>query len=180
MSDPSQQSPDSQDVPKNTDTPEISSKILPVMREAIIMVQMVLFQRLQADIAGRYPEWSPERQRTLAGAVVNNLFGSEPTDPEVTLFGREHRQLVEEELRGLAVRLESLCPYLTDALRMKTICDNQEGFHSIPSLLMAQALGILHQDRALPMPSTFMLSVRSLAAESGLVKQFKAAPPPEE
>ena len=68
---------------------------------------------------------------------------------------------------------------ITDALRMKTICDNQEGIHSIGSLLMAKALGILQEERDLPMPSTFMLQVRTLASAHGLVESMSAPPPSE-
>jgi len=63
---------------------------------------------------------------------------------------------------------------------MKTSCANQEGVHSIPSLLMAKALGILQEERPLPLPSTFMLQVRTLAASHGLIEPMQAAPPPEE
>jgi hypothetical protein len=90
-------------------------------------------------------------------------------DDAVTAFAAENRELVERELRELALRFGDLTPVLTDALRMKTICDNQEGIHSIPSLLMARALGLLQEDRPLPLPSTFMLQVRKLAAEHGLI-----------
>ncbi len=160
-------------------TPEISNKIMPVMREAITMVQMILYKKLAEDIGGRRSGLDSDQQRYLAGSVVNNLFGTEPLDEMVAVYARENREVVEEELRTINERFTLLCPYLTDALRMKTICDNQEGTHSIPSLLMAKALGILQEDRALPMPSTFMISVRTLATENGLVEAFKAAPPPE-
>ncbi|MCW5209238.1 hypothetical protein VU10_03410, partial [Desulfobulbus sp. US1] len=49
---------------------------------------------------------------------------------------------------------------------------------SIPCLLLAKELGLLNEERELPLPSTFMLSVRKLGAESGLVKPMTSAPPP--
>ena len=39
-----------------------------------------------------------------------------------------------------------LRPILTDALRMQTLCDNQEGIHSMPSLLMARAGGVRSEE----------------------------------
>lgn len=150
------------------------------MREAIVMVQMVLFKHLHQDIVSRQAELADADQRKLAGAVVNNLFGTEPEDPAVSAFARENREEVEAQLRSLDQRFPTLCPFLTDALRMKTICDNQEGIHSIPSLLMAKALGILQEERPLPMPSTFMLSVRNLASANGLVNPLQATPPADE
>lgn len=160
--------------------PPFDSKLIPVMREAVLTVQMVLYRCLKESMAGRFADWPKERQGRLAGAVVNSLYGTEAVDPEVAVFARNHRELVEDELRGLAGHCEDLIPFLTDSLRMQAICDNQEGVHSLGSLLMAKALGVLREDRALPLPSTFMLSVRNLAAVHGIIESQKAAPPPED
>ena len=161
----------------NRDEPRIDSRIIPVMREGVLMVQMILFRTLKENIRCRYQDWPSDHHTWLAGAVVNNLFGY-PLEPEVADFARRNRELVEEELRGLAGRCSSLVPHLTDALRMKTICDNQEGIHSIPSLLMARTLGLLQEERPLPLPSTFMTTVRQLAAEHGLVEPMQPQPTP--
>jgi len=164
--------------------PAFDSKIIPVMREAITTVQMILFQRLKESISQRYSEnsaysdYSEEDKIRLAGAVVNNLYGSDALDPQVNLFARNHRELIEEELRGLPLRLAELIPYITDSLRMQTLCDNHEGVHSIPCLLLAKELGLLDEERELPLPSTFMLAVRKLGAESGLVNPMTSAPQP--
>jgi len=156
------------------------SKLIPVMREAILTVQMVLYQSLKQKAVERYSDWPEEKHGRLAGAVVNNLYGTEAVDPAVGFFAREHRELVEDELRCLADHCSDLIPFLTDSLRMQVICDNQEGVHSLGSLLMAKALGVLREDRELPLPSTFMLSVRNLAAVHGIIEPQKAAPPPED
>lgn len=164
--------------------PAFDSKIIPVMREAVATVQMILFQRLKESISRRYSknseysDYSEEDRMRLAGAVVNNLYGSEAVDPRVNLFARNHRELIEEELRGLSRRMEELIPHITDSLRMQTLCDNHEGIHSIPCLLLAKELGLLDEGRELPLPSTFILSVRKLGAESGLVKPMTSPPPP--
>jgi hypothetical protein len=63
---------------------------------------------------------------------------------------------------------------------MQTICDNHEGIHSIPCLLMARELGLLDEERVLPMPSTFMIAVRRLGAEYGLVEEMESTVPLEE
>ena len=160
-------------------SPEFDSKVVPVMREAIVMVQMILYRRLKDDVQKRYQDWSDQEKQWLAGAVVNNLFGTEAADPEVNVFARKQRQLIEQELRELKGRVADLIPHLTDALRMQTICDNHEGIHSLPCLLMAKELGLLDEERVLPMPSTFMIAVRKLGAEYGLVESFEATPSPE-
>ncbi|PIE56518.1 MAG: hypothetical protein CSA34_03815 [Desulfobulbus propionicus] len=144
--------------------------MIPVMREAILTVQMVCYRRVVSALAGRQSELEPAQRLRLAGAVINNLFGTRPEDSEVARFGTRHPELVEQELYGLKETLADMLPLLTDALRMQTICDNQEGIHSIGSLLMARTLGLLDENRSLPMPSTFMLSVRTLAATEGLVE----------
>jgi hypothetical protein len=160
--------------------PEFDAKIVPVMREAIVMVQMILYQRLKEDVQARYQDWSDQEKIRLAGAVVNNLFGTEAADPEVNAFARKHRELIEQELRELKTRVDDLIPHLTDAMRMQTICDNHEGVHSIPCLLMAKELGLLDEQRVLPMPSTFMIAVRKLGAEYGLVEAMESSVPLEE
>ncbi len=164
----------------NEAAPEFDSKVVPVMREAIVMVQMIMYQRLKEDVQSRYQDYSEQQKIWLAGAVVNNLFGTEAADPEVNAFARDNRELIEQELRELNTRLADLIPHLTDALRMQTICDNHEGIHSIPCLLMAKELGLLDEERVLPMPSTFMIAVRQLGAAYGLVEEFSATPEVED
>jgi len=156
---------------------DFDPKIVPVMREAIVMVQMILYRRLKEDVQKRYQDWSDKEKQWLAGAVINNLFGTEAADPEVNVFAREHRELIEQELRELKERSADLIPHITDALRMQTICDNHEGVHSIPCLLLAKELGLFDQDRVLPMPSTFMIAVRKLGAEYGLVEEMESTVP---
>jgi hypothetical protein len=160
--------------------PEFDSKIVPVMREAIVMVQMILYRRLKEDVQTRYQDWSDQEKIWIAGAVVNNLFGTEAADPDVNAFARQQRELIEQELRELKTRVSDLIPYLTDALRMQTICDNHEGIHSIPCLLMARELDLLDEERVLPMPSTFMIAVRRIGAEYGLVEAMESTVPLED
>ncbi|MCW5210878.1 hypothetical protein VU03_04020, partial [Desulfobulbus sp. N3] len=93
--------------------PAFDAKIIPVMREAITTVQMILFQRLKENISQRYSEnseHSEENNIRLAGAVVNNLYGSDALDPQVNLFARNHRELIEEELRQLSLQMAELIP----------------------------------------------------------------------
>lgn len=159
----------------------VENKLIPVMREAITAVQMILFKVLKESVHNRYADQIEPFPTQLAGAVMNNLFGTQPLDDSVAVFAAANRQLVERELHELAVSCQSLVPLLTDALRMKTICDNQEGIHSIPSLLMARALGILQEERPLPLPSTFMMQVRKVASEYGLFEEMQQVnPAPEE
>ncbi|CAK8717502.1 MAG: hypothetical protein D3920_04895 [Candidatus Electrothrix sp. AW2] len=155
----------------------VDTKIIPVMRQAITTVQMILFQHLKKSIFQRYTDFSEKEKIRLAGSVVNNLYGSDAVDSQVNLFARNHRELVEKELRDLSKHVAELIPHITDSLRMQTLCDNQEGIHSMPCLLLAKELDLLDEERELPMPSTFMQSVRKLGAETGLVKHIQSSQP---
>lgn len=159
---------------------DFDSRMIPVMREAVVMMQMILFRHLKVTFSGRYQSWDEQERIRLAGAVVNNLFGTRAEDQEIAVFAGKHRDIVEDELKALADYATDLLPFLTDALRMQTICDNQEGIHSLGSLLIAKTLGILQEERPLPMPSNFMIAVRTLAEQHGLVEPMKAVPPPED
>jgi len=149
------------------------------MREAVTTVQMILFKVLRENVHDRYVDQDETYHTQLSGAVINNLFGTQPMDDGMRTFANTNRELVERELHELKDTMQPLVPIITDALRMKTICDNQEGIHSIGSLLIAKTLGILQEERELPLPSTFMLQVRTLATSHGLVEPMEASPSPE-
>jgi hypothetical protein len=147
------------------------SKLIPVLREAIVMVQMVLFRHLKKQINQQYQDLQAQEQNWLAGAVVSSLYGSSVASADEALeFTRQHREDIEQELRSLHTHTQDLIPYLTDSLRMQALCDQYEGKTSLSCLVLAQEIGVLHADRAVPLPSTFMSSVRALGAAQGLVE----------
>jgi hypothetical protein len=159
--------------------PGLDGPIVPVMREAVLTVQMVLFKVLRRNLRERYVDQLEPWHGRLAGGVVSNLFGSRSgsrSDNEVARYAADHRELIERELRSLPETCPQLLPILTDALRMQAFCDHHEGITLHPSLLMAAALGILVEERDAPLPSTFMLQVRVLAADHGLVEPMQADP----
>jgi hypothetical protein len=96
------------------------------------------------------------------------------------MFARRHIETVEEELRALAGNVTEILPHLTDALRMQTLCDREEGINTLPTLLRARALGVLQEDRSIPLPSTFMILVRQLGTGYGLVEPMQASELPSE
>jgi len=159
---------------------QVDNRVIPVMREAVALVQMVLFRELKDTLAAKYTDLAEEEFRRFIGCLVNDVFGTPAQDPESAAFARRHRDAVEEELRTLAVRVPDILPHLTDALRMQTICDKEEGLNTLPTLLRAKALGILQEDRPLPMPSNFMISVRGLGARYGLLESLVGASPASE
>lgn len=156
---------------------KLDNRVLPVMREAVALVQLVLFTELKNELAARYIQWAPEDVRRLAGCVIGDLFATPAADPELTSFVRENRDLMEEELRALPSTVPGLLPHITDALRMQVMCDHEQGVNSLPNLLRARALGILQEERPMPLPSTFMLAVRRLGVEHGLLQPLQSEDP---
>jgi hypothetical protein len=59
---------------------------------------------------------------------------------------------------------------LTDALRIKFLCDSLEGIDSGPVLVRAERLGILLVDRKVPLPKTFMDLVRRVGVAHNLLQ----------
>ena len=168
--------------PQNKDqgAPErLDSRVIPVMREAVATVQLVLFGILKERLREKYGAWAPEEYRRLIGCIVSDIFGTPARDPDSVAFAREHMDTVEHELRGMAGNITPLLPQLTDALRMQTLCDHEEGINSLPTLLRARALGLLQEERSIPMPSTFMIAVRKLGSEHGLLQAPQAKPSSE-
>jgi len=155
---------------------KLDNKVIPIMRDAVALVQLVLFGELKKSIDPKYQDWQIQEKKWLAGAVVNNLFGVRVSDVKLDEFSRKNREIIEEELRGIKEGCPDLLSYLTDALRMQTLCDEQDGINSLSNLLLARALGILVEDRPIPMPSTFMIFVRQLGARYGLLETLNSSP----
>jgi len=155
----------------------LDNRVIPVMREAVALVQMVLFRTLKDKLGEKYTGWDPEAYRRLIGCIVNDIFGTTAQEEEAVQFARMHIETVEEELRALAGNVPDILPHLTDALRMQTLCDREEGKNTLPTLLRARALGVLQEDRPIPLPSTFMILIRQLGKEYGLLVPMQATDP---
>ncbi len=149
--------------------PAIDGKLIPIMREAVGLVQMVFYVELKGMLSEKTDMGKQPDIKRLSGAVVNDLFGIHPTRKRDASFATEHRLLIESALRETATQLPDLLPHLTDALRMQAICDLQEGNNTLATLLRAQALNILIKERPLPLPSTFITTVRTLGTRYGIV-----------
>jgi hypothetical protein len=148
------------------------SRLIPVLREGICVVQMVLFKELRSLLARKYPERDSLSISMLTGAITNELFGTLNQEEKFQDFRRQNRADIEQELLGLAQELPSLTAPLTDALRMLALCDLQEEKdHSNHTRLLTQAadIGLLIPDRELPLPSTFMVMARNLGDTHHLI-----------
>ena len=152
---------------KNSNIP--GSRLIPVLREGICVVQMVLFKELRALLTKKYPERDSLSVAMLTGAVTNELFGSLNREEKFQDFRSQNRADIEQELLSLAQEFPSLTAPLTDALRIQALCDDREERDNAKILNQAAEIGLLLQERELPLPSTFMTMVRALGDAHQLV-----------
>lgn len=145
------------------------SRLIPVLREGICVVQMVLFKELRDLLGRKYPARDPLPLAMLTGAITNELFGSLHREEKFEEFRRQNRADIEQELLSLARDLPDLAAPLTDALRIQALCDNREEKDSARILNQAADIGLLLPDRELPLPSTFMTMARTLGAAHQLI-----------
>ena len=146
--------------------------MIPVLREGICVVQMVLFKELRSLLTQKYPDRDSSSIAMLTGAITNELFGTLNLEERFQNFRRQNRADIEQELLGLAHELPSLTAPLTDALRMLALCDLQEEKDSDNNArLLSQAanIGLLIPERELPLPSTFMIMARNLGDTHRLI-----------
>ncbi len=152
------------------DKTEFDSKLLPVLREGVEVVKMLLFIKLKEHVRQKNPAWPQDVQGKIIGAVLNDLFGIVNPEQKFQEFAQENAMQIEEIIADLHSFLgELLIPY-TDALRIAVLCDYQEGMGDTSEVLAkAQERGLLLADRDLPMPHRFIELVRKLGSSFGLV-----------
>lgn len=151
------------------ETTQEKSQLLSVLREAVGVVQMVVFKELRASLAKKMPDLAGDRLSLLAGAITNELFGTQNPEEKYASFRQENWAVIEQEMLGLKSEKPDLCESLTDALRIQTLCDHQQGMDSGETLARAKNLGFLIEAREIPLPSSFMKMVRKLGEQHKLV-----------
>jgi hypothetical protein len=145
------------------------SRLIPILREGVAVIQMIFFKELKRGIIKKHPELESSAQTMLAGAITNEIFGSHNPEEKFQEFRNTHQGIIEQELLSISSELPQMKDPLGDALRIQTLCDNQEGVDSAHVLKQADNFGILPENRDLPMPSAFMEMVRALGAEHKLI-----------
>jgi len=148
---------------------EKKSRVIAALREGVGVVQMVLFKEIKARLTENRPADDPVFISMLAGSVTNEVFATRNPAEKFVLFRKENRAEIEQTLLSLGNDMPRLCASVTDALRIQTLCDHQEGEDSSKLLLRAKELGILVEEREIPLPSTFMTVVRLLGEEHNLI-----------
>jgi len=150
------------------------SRLIPILREGVAIIQMIFFKDLKQVIARKYPKLKSAEQIMLTGAITNEIFGSHNKDAKFLQFHTKHRESIEQELLTIQDELPQLVNTVADALRIQVLCDKQEGIDSASILQLANSINILPPDREVPMPSAFMETVRTLGA------LYKLIVPPSE
>lgn len=156
------------------------SRLIEALREAVAVVQMVFFKELRQTLSRKRPHEDRRHLLGLAGAITNEVFGNDNPDPQVIAFRQRHRGTIEQEMLALGEDLTGLCGELSDALRIQTLCDHQQGIDSSRILLRAKEFGFLVEEREIPLPSSFMTMARQLGARHGLISPPAPAPPEQE
>jgi len=152
---------------------KIDAKLVPVLREGIDIIKMVLFNELKPFLEKRYPERDPGDITRLTGAVVNDLFGVENMEEPFASFTKENVQVIKKEVEAIATNFDHLRIPLTDALRIQYLCDSHEDVNSESVLEKAKNLNIILTDREVPLPGAFMSLVRSFGFAYKILEQIK-------
>lgn len=146
-----------------------NSQLVQSLREAVSLVQMILFKEVRSNIEKTQQDIDKTEQSMLAGAIVNDVFGTPNPETRFQKFREKNWGVIEQELLSLHVNCSFLCRHITDALRIQTLCDDQEGEDSSLTLIKAKEYGYLLEDREVPLPSTFMSVIRELGKKYGLI-----------
>lgn len=143
---------------------QVESKLIPIMREGIDVVKMILFKKLKDRLLIKHVGRDSAFVNKLAGAMVNDLFGTPNPEASFALFVVENEDVIASEMKTIATDLQEMRIPLTDALRMQFLCDHQEGIDSTKVLTHAKELDILIVDREVPLPASFLSLVRKLGS----------------
>jgi len=158
-----------QDQEQEQEQVEFESKLIPILREGVDMVKMIIFMQLRKSLTTSNPDWQRDYSNKITGAVVNELFCLDNTDPEFLKFVEQNHTQVESGLACFCKDQQELFIPLTDALRIMVLCDHQEGVDRSSILQRAGDLGVLLLDRPMAMPNKFIELVRRLGTSFGLL-----------
>ncbi|MEA3547072.1 MAG: hypothetical protein U9R66_05350 [Thermodesulfobacteriota bacterium] len=152
---------------------QIERKLIPSLREGVDVIRMIFFKRLKEYLVSKYGQESPPFHGMLAGAIMNELFGTSNPDEKFVLFARENQDRIQEELKLVASEFEDLRILLTDGLRIHFLCNHQEELveekENEELLARAREYGILIEERDVPLPKGFMELVYRVGKSYGLV-----------
>ncbi len=136
-------------------------KLIPILRQGIDIIKMVLFKELKPHLEKSYPRMTSKDITRLSGAVVNTIFGIQNPETRFVEFANQHHRRIKREVDAFADNFNHLQIPLTDALRVQYLCDRHEGIDSQAVLEKARRLKLLIDDRDIPLPGAFLSLVRT-------------------
>ena len=150
---------------------QMDRKFIQALREGVDIVRMIFFVRMRDHLLENFPEQGQKFSQMLAGAILNELFGTQNPDRVFADFAMENAELIDRELKKVPENFEDLVIPLTDALRMHFLCNHQENMpdYSLSVLAKAKDYGILLDERNAPLPKGFMELVYRVGKAYGLV-----------
>ncbi|MGD9506710.1 MAG: hypothetical protein AB7W37_17525 [Syntrophobacteraceae bacterium] len=148
---------------------EVDGKLIPILREGIDVIKMIFFKKLKDRLAINHPASDGPFVGRLAGAIVNDLFGSPNPEAQFVIFAKQNQSIIDAEMNRLSENFEEMRIPLTDALRMQFLCDHQEGVDSASVLARAKDLHILMVEREVPLPASFLNLVRKLGGSFNIL-----------
>jgi len=153
----------------NPQNSAMEGKLLPILRDAVDIIKMVLFKELKRSLQTRLTGRRAEELTMICGAIVNELFGTPNPAAEFAAFSSANRNVIDAELKALHLNVQRLMAPVTDALRVQFLCDHQEGLDTQATLARAEAMGVLVTNRDIPLPRTFIDLARRLGVAHNLI-----------
>ena len=149
----------------------IDNKLIPVLTHAVDVVKMALYKKVKDHVLKSEGTGGEDVAAPLAGAVVNDVFCTPNLEPDHIAFVRENRGVIAAVVRSIPLEddLKDMVPHISDALRVSFMCDHHNGVDTSYVLTKASQLGILEEERTIPLPRFFIESVRELGGALGLV-----------
>jgi hypothetical protein len=148
------------------------NRLIPVLREGIHIIKMILCKLLKHALALRHPDWEQAYINKLAGAVTNKLFGTPNREEPFMSFAKINEALIDEEMKCIGMEYPEMKIPLTDALRVQFLCDSKQGFENLQMLTKARDLGILIMEREIPLPDHFMTDARRLGEKYNMTRHM--------
>lgn len=151
---------------------KIDREFIPSLREGVDIIRMIFFKKMREFLVEKYPDQDKLFYGRIAGAVLNELFGTLNPDEKMRQFAQENEAVIHAELLDVGANFADFRIPLTDALRIHFLCDFQEELDDAAAAVLARAkdLGVLLEERDVPLPKGFMELVYRIGKAYGLVQ----------
>ncbi len=151
---------------------EIDREFIPSLREGVDVIRMVFFKKMRDFLITKYPGQEKRVYGIIAGAVINQLFGTPNPDAQIQQFVQENDAVISAELQELSMNFADFRIPLTDALRIHYLCNFKEELDDAAATVLAKAkeLGVLIEERDVPLPKGFMELVYRIGKAHGLLQ----------